>query len=136
MTDESAFQNSLDDLAKQIWPRAGAFHPTSEMLDGYAGLCAVFADWLEEQGDSRAAGYRWLCRHGKLPRRSNNSWEWWQYGDRVDSAPEDLPAAIWDRLPGMRDRQVSGNAKSTPLAATQRPHYVRRFFFSNRTTKL
>lgn len=32
----------------------------------------VFADWLEEQGDTAgAAGQRWLAKHGKRPRHTN-----------------------------------------------------------------
>lgn len=30
-------------------------------------LRLVFADWLEEMGDWRAEGYRWLGSHGKYP---------------------------------------------------------------------
>lgn len=32
-----------------------------------SSLRLVFADWLEERGDARAEGYRWLGRHGKWP---------------------------------------------------------------------
>jgi uncharacterized protein (TIGR02996 family) len=49
MTDEAAFQRALDD------------DPTN------SATRLVFADWLEEQGDSRAAGYRWMGENGKRP---------------------------------------------------------------------
>lgn len=48
--DEAAFQSHLDS------------HPD----DHTARL--VFADWLEERGDPRAEGYRWLAITGRQPR--------------------------------------------------------------------
>ena len=60
----------------------------------------VYADWLEERGDQRAALHRWMVRERKFPRFSGSTWDWWRYGDRPDSKPEDLPAEVWERLPG------------------------------------
>lgn len=45
----------------------------------------IFADWLEEQGDWRAAGYRWMGENGKWPQPPHNlpdgylekSWHFW-----------------------------------------------------------
>lgn len=37
----------------------------------------VFADWLEEQGDDRANGYRALAVNGRIPHRCmQNDWLW------------------------------------------------------------
>ena len=49
MTDESAFQAALD----------------ADPAD--FALRLVFAGWLEERGDWRAAGYRWMGEHRKWP---------------------------------------------------------------------
>lgn len=49
MTDESAFQSAFD------------ADPTN------SALRLVFADWLEERGDWRAAGYRWMGENRKWP---------------------------------------------------------------------
>jgi uncharacterized protein (TIGR02996 family) len=49
MTDETAFQAALD------------AEPSN------SGMRLVFADWLEEHGDWRAAGYRWMGEHHKWP---------------------------------------------------------------------
>lgn len=49
MTDERAFQAGLDD------------NPADHELR------LVFADWLEERGDWRAAGYRFMGEHRKYP---------------------------------------------------------------------
>ena len=100
MTDESAFQSALDELAVLLWPVPAVSHHSAEQMAHFAGICAVFADWLEDHGDGRAVGYRWLSRHGKLPRRGINTWDWWRFGDRAECTAEDLPSAIWDRLPG------------------------------------
>src|SRR5207248_6755608 len=49
MVSEDAFQAALDD------------DPSNSCLR------LVFADWLEEQGDWRAEGFRWLGSLGKYP---------------------------------------------------------------------
>src|SRR5262249_30719954 len=59
MTDEAAFQAGLDD------------NPRNH------DLRLVFADWLEEQGDWRAASYRWMGTHRKHPYPADRSWDWW-----------------------------------------------------------
>jgi uncharacterized protein (TIGR02996 family) len=54
------------------------------MLDGNPGdhlTRLVFADWLEEQGDPRAAGYRALATRRKRPAQcTNGPDEAWIYG--------------------------------------------------------
>jgi uncharacterized protein (TIGR02996 family) len=49
MVNETAFQNALN----------------AEPLRW--SMYFVFADWLEEHGDRRAAGYRWLGENNKCP---------------------------------------------------------------------
>jgi hypothetical protein len=99
MTDEAAFQNALDELAAQF----GDDRRAQWLLDRVVETYAVFADWLEEQGDWRASGYRWLGRHRKSPRLNGRLWEWWQFGDSFGS-PDDLPTIVWTRMPGHPDR--------------------------------
>jgi len=100
MTDETPFQDTLDELALLIKPPDGAPTDLAELWDRYFDTCAVFADWLEEQGDWRAAGYRWISQHRKHPRHSLLSWNWWRFGDTSPLNAENLPSHIWNRLPG------------------------------------
>lgn len=63
--DEAVFQTSLDTLS------------------GDQGIRYLFAQWLEERGDWRAPGTKWLADHGKWPdldstsRGDGRSWDWW-----------------------------------------------------------
>lgn len=47
-----------------------------EAGDSDAGL--VLADWLEEQGDERSGGVRWLADNRCAPRQGGGRW-WWFY---------------------------------------------------------
>lgn len=69
MTDETAFQAMLDD------------DPTN------SGCRLVLADWLEDHGDWRAAGYRWMGENKKWPLQTKRSWigadpPWWRWVDK------------------------------------------------------
>lgn len=104
MTDDEAFESALDEALADVWMQSDtALHstPDPEAVSRLTALRQVYADWLEERGDLRAAFQRWLVHHRKFPRFSWQSWDWWRYGDRPDSNPEDLPIEIWKRLPGM-----------------------------------
>src|SRR5207249_3434931 len=94
MTDETPFQDTLDELASFI-----KLVRRERLLDQYFDTCAVFADWLEEQGDWRAGGYRWISQNRKMPRQGFMTWDWWRFGDTWRTA-EHLPPDLWDRLPG------------------------------------
>lgn len=72
MTDEQVFWDALEKNPK----------------DGCLEL--VFADWLEEQGDRRAAGVRYLGENGLRPERKRLS-----DGTTV--------FVWWSRFPGFRD---------------------------------
>jgi uncharacterized protein (TIGR02996 family) len=100
MTDSDAFESALDELFAGIWPRPGELAEDAGLRRQVCALRLVYADWLEERGDPYGALQRWLARHGKFPRLSGPTWDWWRFGDRPDSQPEDLPAAIWRRLAG------------------------------------
>jgi hypothetical protein len=105
MPDADAFEDALDELLRRIWarPREIFGEPPPELLRRLMELRLVYADWREEQGDLTAAAQRWLAREGKFPRYSGDSqdtWTWWNHGDRPDCKPEDLPLVIWQRLPG------------------------------------
>ena len=118
MTDEDAFESAIDEQAGQIRqpPRETSDDPNFWLH--LASLRLVYADWLEERGDPCAAAQRWLAESQKLPRDSGQSWDWWCYGDRPETKPEDLPGRIWDHLPG-RPRKDMANCKeySTRRAA-------------------
>lgn len=75
----------------------------------------VFADWLEERGDSRAAGYRALAlRH--MPDRTSNStsvlmWHWWRRREDGHAYPSErvsLPSDWYDNFPGVSSETVTG----------------------------
>ena len=100
MPDEETFETALDDLMDELWPAVGKLNASADLLGRLDGMRLVYADWLEERGDAHAAAQRWLVHRQKFPRYSGKSWDWWRYGDRPDCLAEDLPATIWDRLPG------------------------------------
>jgi uncharacterized protein (TIGR02996 family) len=70
MTDEHAFQTALDE------------NPANHAMR------LVFADWLEERGDWRAAGYRYMGAHQKFPAferhpmQGYGRWAWNRSTDR------------------------------------------------------
>jgi uncharacterized protein (TIGR02996 family) len=78
VTDEAAFQAALD--------KNPADH----------ALRLVFADWLEEHADWRAAGYRHMGTHQRVPqwymrhRSAVPDWNWRSQGDD-DLAPAVVP---------------------------------------------
>jgi hypothetical protein len=104
MPDEETFERSLDDLVRGVRAPDGKFLAESEAVSRLVEMRLVYADWLEERGDPRAAHQRWMARERKLPRFSGSSWDWWGYGDRPDCTPEDLPLEIWRRLPGQSEK--------------------------------
>ena len=71
----------------------------------------VYADWLEEAGDEKAAGVRWLAENGKRPdkyihRRFGSTkvpWEWWREDGTAPAKwqflAEVLPAELIDAMP-------------------------------------
>lgn len=84
--EEKAFQDALD--------RNGQDHTTR----------LVFADWLQERGDERAAGYRALAVAAAIPNNVLAGWpHWWSNGDpkiqewAADFGPNKLPKD-WYRL--------------------------------------
>src|SRR5260221_8187696 len=105
MPEVDGFEAALDELLRQIWarPREVYGEPPSELLRRLAELRLIYADWLEEHGDPMARVQRWLVRERKFPRYTGpaqDTWDWWNYGDRPDCKPEDLPRIIWQMLPG------------------------------------
>lgn len=67
MFDEEGFQRAID------------ADPTN------ATIRMVFADWLEEQGDPRAEGYRELARLNRVPVTGGQEWNWPGYCSEVFS---------------------------------------------------
>lgn len=55
----------------------------------------VYADWLEERGDERAVGARWLADAGKEPVRLRVGWFW----PSLDRSPAGLPFSIRELMP-------------------------------------
>ena len=118
MVDEESFRHSIDAALGKIWPELGGGpRHTPELQAEIAGLYAVFADWLEEQGDDRAIGYRWMAGHRKYPRRGNESWDWWGFHGGVDSQPEDLTSQLWRHLPGNQLGEAPVKDYPTPESA-------------------
>ena len=81
MSDEDAFNAYLD------------AHPD----DGHART--VFADWLDDRGDPRAAGYRRLGELGRCPyERGSGDWLWFM--ESPHDSPwrrEDDPSVLYDQ---------------------------------------
>lgn len=100
MTEQNAFEAALDELLRQLWPRPGQLNRDSDVVARLAALRSVYADWLEERGDATAGLQRWLAREGKSPRDVGTAWQWWSFGNRPDTTPDDLPTEVWEKLPG------------------------------------
>jgi uncharacterized protein (TIGR02996 family) len=60
----------------------------------------VFADWLQDQGDSRAAGYRVLGTLRLYPKfyREHDEWTWWRWHGGPGRALYHMGPVWWDRL--------------------------------------
>jgi len=105
MPDADAFESALDEVLRAIWsrPRDVPGEPPAALLQRLAELRLVYADWLEERGDTTAALQRWMVRESKYPRYSGeiqDTWTWWTFGHGFSSKGEDLPQQIWKRLSG------------------------------------
>lgn len=66
-------------------------------------LQLVFADWLEEQGDPRAEGWRVLTEAGRRPHNykpdSVNEWDWYsKYGSPDNPRTITLPVSMWENM--------------------------------------
>lgn len=57
-------------------------------------LRLLYADWLEEQGDETAEGWRWMAQNGKVPKRlaSPLCWKWLSPGFSTD---KNAPSVMW-----------------------------------------
>ena len=106
MTDEETFEAAIEELVAQIWPAPSQQNEDPRLWSELTSLRLVFADWLEERGDPKAAAQRWMAQNQKLPRDSGHSWDWWRYGDRPEARPEDLSIAIWEKLPGQPRKDI------------------------------
>jgi uncharacterized protein (TIGR02996 family) len=106
MTDDETFEAAIEEVVGQIWPAPGQRNLDPALWNQLASGRLVYADWLEERGEPRAAAQRWLAEHAKLPRDSGNSWDWWSYGDHPEAKPEDLPRQLWDKLPGQPRKDI------------------------------
>lgn len=95
MTTEADFQRSLD------------LDP-----DNF-GLRLIFADWLEERGDVRAAGMRWMGENGKWPNAHGNIGPYWSGIPHLDKDQDEnlrkrtLPPAMLKALKGHIDRPAT-----------------------------
>lgn len=94
--------------------------PDAEPLDDEAGFAAlirrrysgdfttmlVYADWLDERGDPRAAGYRWVAANRLKPAHYDirgRPWTWWNaYAEVADAYGRTaLPPHVWKALTGV-----------------------------------
>lgn len=55
----------------------------------------VYADWLEGEGDPRAAGARWLAENEKRPQKLGIGW-WWP---SLEKSAGGLPRVVRERMP-------------------------------------
>jgi uncharacterized protein (TIGR02996 family) len=69
----------------------------------------IYADWLDEHGDPRGAGLRWVVRGGARPAHdtAEDTWDWWSRPPREpdyypdgDVQPAVLPGNLFRRLKG------------------------------------
>lgn len=70
----------------------------------------VYADWLEENGDESAAGWRWLCENGKTPNVCYVNNAWWM-SSRSRNKSFELPGLVFNPefpLPRSRSSSESG----------------------------
>jgi hypothetical protein len=73
----------------------------NRMLDLNAadsGARLLWAEWLEERGDERGVGYRWLAETDKHPYLAHSTWDWWSEHS-VNSNAIRLPHELWLKLP-------------------------------------
>jgi len=59
-----------------------AFHRLLDADPDNFDARAIFADWLEEQGSWKAAGYRWMWRNERRasPTKMYRKWGWYYWG--------------------------------------------------------
>ena len=80
--------NTLDSLLANI-----DANPTDKLLWG------ILADFMEEIGDSRSVGMRWLIQNRYYPLGSISSGEWtWFNKDHYGEAHDNLPRGIFVEL--------------------------------------
>jgi hypothetical protein len=58
----------------------------------------LFAQWLAEHGDWRAAGYFFMVEQHKIPYKSYDTWEWWQ-NESMNPDTIRLDDELWLALP-------------------------------------
>src|SRR5947208_13878523 len=75
------------------------FRAALEADPGNHALRRLFADWLADRGDARAAGYRWMAALGKWPFWLPSS-QMWSWTDPSNSYPfhNHLPKRLYRRL--------------------------------------
>jgi len=82
-----------------------------------SGLRLLFAHWLEQRGDWRAAGYFWMAVYHKAPaldltrRVEEATWDWWSmltgwqgHGGDVNNRPDRIPPEIMEGLDGYKKK--------------------------------
>lgn len=104
MTTEDAWQAALD-------------------ANPYDHVCRLaFADWLEERGDPRAAGYRELGRLQMCPHKGdwffNNGEWWWREWEMFCPHPSDYYEIKW-LLVGYGSRRAAEDAAALAYAKLQ-----------------
>ena len=114
-----------------MFDNESAFHAALDADPDNHAIRGVFADWLEERGDRRAHGYRWMFANGKRPRKAKwnrrgseevGIWDWWiRRGEENPKyyqpatwtdRPSDLPRKIYLCLSGVRWGGKDGNFSS------------------------
>ena len=77
-----------------------AFHAALYADPDNHAIRGVFADWLEERGDRRAHGFRWMVANGKRPENFEKEFHWnnveWYQIDPPSRIPDKILQAISD----------------------------------------
>jgi uncharacterized protein (TIGR02996 family) len=131
LSDEDSFQSAIDELYLRMQPRRDQVlrPPDPEDLARLRGVRLVFADWLQERGDARAAGQRWLAENGKYPydwsadRRVElfTTSDWYRGRGAVWAVPDHchVPEELWRRLPPRRPQTDNWAAYPTRREAEE-----------------
>lgn len=79
----------------------------------------ILADWLEEQGDLRADGIRWLVEHRRIPVRKAGTRYFWVIDSSDEFFTNHLPSSIFGASGTLIYAQLQWSKSAAYLAAAQ-----------------
>jgi uncharacterized protein (TIGR02996 family) len=74
-----------------------AFLSTVMAMPSDSGPKSVYADWLEERGESRAGWWRFAAKHNRYPNKWGNFLRWYPSSGE-DPSPAYLPVMLYRHL--------------------------------------